>query len=171
MNKNKIAFFVIFLIGFGMVSAILLSCVSQEPERSVQKNKNFITTYTEEFWNKRDFSVFDNYYSDEFIVHFADGDQNREQYKKLCEAYFSAYPDLQITTDLLVSEGDKITKVWTANCTHQGDFMGIPATQNKIVVKGIEVFRIVDGKIVELWASMDNLGMMQQLGVIPPMDQ
>jgi predicted ester cyclase len=49
--------------------------------------------------------------------------------------------------------------------------MGIPATENRIVVKGIEVFRIGDGKIAELWVSMDNLGMMQQLGVIPPMGQ
>ena len=49
--------------------------------------------------------------------------------------------------------------------------MGISATGNQIEVKGIEVFRIADGKIVELWASMDNLGMMQQLGVLPPMGQ
>jgi predicted ester cyclase len=47
--------------------------------------------------------------------------------------------------------------------------MGIPATGKQITIKGIEVFRIADGKIVEVWASMDNLGMLQQLGAIPPM--
>jgi predicted ester cyclase len=48
--------------------------------------------------------------------------------------------------------------------------MGIPATGKRIMVKGIEVFRIADGKIAEIWAVMDNLGMMQQLGVIPAME-
>lgn len=92
---------------------------------------------------------------------------NVEQYKGLCQAYFAAFPDLLVTTDLLVAEGDKVTKVWTVQCTNKGDFLGIPATGKQIVIKGIEVFRIKDGKIAELWASMDNLGMLQQLGVIP----
>ena len=61
-------------------------------------------------------------------MHFSDGDQNTDQYKGLCQAYFIAFPDLHITTDLPVAEGDKVTKVWTANCTHQGDFLGIPTT-------------------------------------------
>src|SRR4030065_2294667 len=100
-------------------------------------------------------------------MHFADGDQTSEQYKGICQAYFTAFPDLHITTDLLVAEGDKVTKVWTANSTHNGEFLGIPATGNRIVIKGIEVFRIADGKIAEVWVNMDNLGMLQQLGVIP----
>ncbi len=49
--------------------------------------------------------------------------------------------------------------------------MGIPATGKRVVVKGMEVFRIVDGMIAENWVSMDNLGMMQQLGIIPPMGE
>lgn len=134
-----------------------------------EKNKEFIDVYTDDFWNKPNIAAFDKYFTADFIVHFADGDQNREQYKGLCEAYFASFPDLHITTDDLVAEGDKVTKVWTANSTHKSEFMGIPATGKQIEVKGIEVFRIEDGKIAELWASMDNLGMMQQLGVIPAM--
>lgn len=134
-----------------------------------EKNKDFIQAYTEDFWNKQNIAVFEKYFTADFIVHNANGDQNFEQYKGLCKAYFTAFPDLYITTDDQVAEGDKVTKVWTANCTHKGEIMGIPATGNQIVVKGIEVFKIEDGKISELWASMDNLGMMQQLGVIPPM--
>ena len=138
---------------------------------SEEKNKDFIRNYTEDFWNKANIFAFEKYYSADFIMHFPDGDQNGEQYKGLCQAYFSAFPDLHITTDLLVAEGDKVTKVWTANCTHKGELMGIKPTGKQIVVKGIEVFRIVDGKITEIWSSMDNLGMLQQLVVIPPPDQ
>jgi steroid delta-isomerase-like uncharacterized protein len=144
---------------------------TEELKTSEEINKDFINTYTEDFWNKHNIAAFDKYYTTDFIMHFADGDQNSEQYKGVCQAYFTAFPDLHITTDDLVAEGDKITKVWTATCTHTGEFMGIPATGKQIVVKGIEVFHIVDGKITEVWASMDNLGMMQQLGVIPPMGE
>jgi steroid delta-isomerase-like uncharacterized protein len=135
-----------------------------------EKNKDFIRVYTEEFWNKQNIAAFDEYLSTDLIVHSPDGDQNYEQYKGLCQAYFSAFPDLHITTDEIVAEADKVTKIWTANSTHKGELMGIPATGKRIKVKGIEVFRIVDGKIAEIWAVMDNLGMMQQLGVIPAME-
>ena len=141
----------------------------EELKTKEEKNKDFMQAYTEDFWNKQNITDFEKYYTADFIVHNANGDQNYEQYKGLCKAYFAAFPDLHITTDDLVAEGDKVVKVWTANCTHKGEFMGIPATGNRIVIKGIEVFRIEDGKILELWASMDSLGMMQQLGVIPPM--
>jgi steroid delta-isomerase-like uncharacterized protein len=132
-----------------------------------EKNKEFINAYTEDFWNNQNIAAFEKYFATGFINHSAGADQNFEQTKGVSQAYFNAFPDLHITTDLLVAEGDKVTKVWTSTCTHKGDFMGIKATGKRIVVKGIEVFRIVDGKIIEIWASMDNLGMMQQLGVIP----
>ena len=134
-----------------------------------EKNKEFIIAYTEDFWNKANISAFEKYYHADFIQHSANVDMNFEQTKGLCQAYFAAFPDLHITTDLLVAEGDKVTKVWTSNCTHKSDFMSIKATGKRVMVKGIEVFRIADGKIAEIWASMDNLGMLQQLGVIPPL--
>lgn len=167
----------ITVIGLVALVVVLAGCQDQETGQLKEqqlleaKNKEFIKSYTEDFWNTQNIDAFDKYYAANFMVHFANGDQNREQAKGLYQAYFAAFPDLHITTDDLVAEGDKVTKVWTANCTHRGEFMGIPATNNQLVVKGIEVFRIIDGKIVELWASMDNLGMMQQLGVIPPLGE
>ena len=165
------------VIGLVALFVVLTGCQDQETSqlRDQQlleaKNKEFIQSYTEDFWNTHNIEAFDKYYAADFVVHFANGDQNREQAKGLYQAYFAAFPDLHITTDDLVAEGDKVTKVWTAKCTHTGEFMGIPATNNKLAVKGIEVFRLADGKIAELWASMDNLGMMQQLGVIPPLGE
>ena len=135
-----------------------------------EKNKDLILVYTAEFWNKQNMAVYDEYFSTGLVVHNPDGDLNNEQYKGLCQAYFAAFPDLHITTDEIIAEGDKVTKVWTANCTHKGELMKIPATGKRIRVKGIELFRIADGKIAEIWAVMDNLGMLQQLGVIPAME-
>ena len=137
----------------------------------MKKNKNFLEVFTEDFWNGQNMAAFEEYFSSDFIYHSAEGDMNAEQYKGLCQAYFEAFPDLHISTDKLIAKKDKVTKIWTAHSTHKGELMGIPATGKAIKIKGIEVFRIVDGKIVELWACMDNLGMLQQLGVIPPMGQ
>jgi steroid delta-isomerase-like uncharacterized protein len=164
MKKNLFAFL-----------ALVLVCTSgsiyAQKNTNIEKNKDFIKVYTEDFWNKHNVAAFEKYFNSDFIVHFAEGDMNAEQYKGLCQAYFAAFPDLNITIDDVIGEGNKVVKIWTANSTHKGDFMGIPATGKPIVVKGIEMFRIADGKIAELWASMDNLGMLQQLGVIPPMGQ
>ena len=154
---------------------MLSGCENQEMKQAYQQksmeeaNKAFINTYTDDFWNTHNIDAFDKYYSTDFKVHNAGGDQNREVYKQLVQSYFTAFPDLHITTDFLVAEGDKVAKVWTANSTHQADFMGIPETGKKIKVKGIEIFRIENGKISELWVCMDNLGMMQQMGVLPTM--
>jgi len=137
----------------------------------MKKNKDFLAAFTADYWNKHNIAAFDNYFTSDFLYHSAEGEMNGEQYKGLCRAYIDAFPDLQITTDDLIAEDDKVTKVWTAHCTHKGDFMGIPPTGKSIVVKGIEVFRIADGKVAELWACMDNLGMLQQLGAIPLLAQ
>jgi predicted ester cyclase len=58
---------------------------------------------------------------------------------------------------------------WTARGTHKGELMGIPATGKPVVVTGMDIFHISSGKVVESWTNWDALGMMQQLGVIPPM--
>jgi steroid delta-isomerase-like uncharacterized protein len=176
MKKTEKTFDFSFLV-IALTVLLLVGCGSQEQEATEElptledKNKELVQANTEKFWNAHDMDVFDEHFSPDFVAHFADGDKTIEEYKGLCQAYMVAFPDLHITTHDLVAEGDKVTKVWTANSTHQGELMGIPATGNKIVVKGIYVYRISEGKIAELWVSMDNLGMMQQLGVIPPMEE
>ena len=156
-------------------TALILVCVSgglyAQNNKNIEKNKAFIKAFNEDFWNKHNVAAFEKYHTTDFIAHYPDGDMNAEQFKGLCQAYFSAFPDLYVKADDLIAEGDKVVKVWTANCTNTGDFMGIPATGKQIVVTGMEVFRIADGKIAENWVIMDNLGMLQQLGVIPPLGE
>ena len=79
----------------------------------------------------------------------------------------SAFPDLNVTVEDLIAEGDKVVARVTTTGTHKGDFMGIPATGRSISVKEFHIVRILNGKAVEHWGLEDSLGMMQQLGVIP----
>jgi steroid delta-isomerase-like uncharacterized protein len=138
---------------------------------SVKENKAFIDRMTKEFWNTGNMAVIGEFYSADYVGHDPSGLMHMEQLKQAAAAYFAAFPDLHIATDDLIAEGDLVVKRWTARFTHTGEYMGIPPTGNKLVVKGIEIFRIADGKIQEVWANMDTLGMLQQLGVIPPLGE
>lgn len=83
-------------------------------------------------------------------------------------SYFSAFPDLQLTLEDLIAEGDKVAVRYRSRGTHRGELMGISATGKPVTVAGISIYRLAEGQIAELWDMPDNLGMLQQLGVVPP---
>jgi steroid delta-isomerase-like uncharacterized protein len=84
--------------------------------------------------------------------------------------YFSslhaAFPDVHMDVEEMIAEGDKIVARVSVSGTHQGEFMGIAPTGNRMTIAGIDILRITDGKVVEHWGKFDDLGMMQQLGVM-----
>lgn len=93
-------------------------------------------------------------------------DQMRQTY----EMVRAAMPDLTFTSDmdLIVAEGDKVVVRGTVSGTHTGaDFFGVPASGKRLAWSGIDISRVVDGKIVERWLNADILGLMQQLGLAP----
>lgn len=87
------------------------------------------------------------------------------------QMYRAAFPDFYWAIEDMIGEGDKIAIRVTARGTHQGDLMGIAPTGRQVTVTGIAIWRIADGKVAEAWVNRDLLGMMQQLGAIPPPDQ
>jgi steroid delta-isomerase-like uncharacterized protein len=87
--------------------------------------------------------------------------------KQFANTLRSAFPGLALRTDDSIAEGDKVVERWTMQGTHQGEFQGTPPTGKQVTVTGIDIFRISGGKLAELRQEVDNLGMLQQLGVIP----
>jgi steroid delta-isomerase-like uncharacterized protein len=79
----------------------------------------------------------------------------------------TAFPDLDITHEDTLAEGDRVMIRWIMRGTHNGPLMDIPATGKLVTVTGTDIFRMAGGKIVELWQHWDQLGLLQQLGVIP----
>jgi len=80
----------------------------------------------------------------------------------------ASFPDMKVTTEDLIAEGDKVVERWTQTQTHTGaPFMNIPPGNKSIVMTGMSIYRIADGKIVEHWGQMDFFGMMAQMGAIP----
>ena len=79
----------------------------------------------------------------------------------------AAFHGLQVTVDDIMAEGDKVTARFTARGVHNGEFMGLPATGKGITMTGIEIFRMKNGKIAELWGEANLMGLMQHLGLLP----
>ena len=79
----------------------------------------------------------------------------------------NGFPDLHITDEDYVAEGDKVAGRFEAQGTHNGEFAGVPATGKPVSFSGINIMRIADGKIVEHWVQYDTMGIMQQIGAIP----
>lgn len=94
-------------------------------------------------------------------------EEGREGLKKSIAMYRSAFPDLQLTIEDQVAEGDKVVTRWVATGTHQGDLMGMSPTGKTSVVGGVGIDRIENGQVVEAWGYWDALGMFQQLGLSP----
>jgi steroid delta-isomerase-like uncharacterized protein len=79
----------------------------------------------------------------------------------------AAFPDLNIAVEQLVADEDNVAIAYTVTGTHEGDFLGIPATGRKIKARGVQIARFENGQIVERWGSSDQLGILQQIGVNP----
>jgi steroid delta-isomerase-like uncharacterized protein len=93
---------------------------------------------------------------------------SRTGLKQLIATFRTAFPDLSCTVEDEIREGDKFAAHWTMRGTHKGSFLGNPSTGRSIVVQGIIFARTADGRIVEDWILVDQLGVLQQLGLVPP---
>ena len=141
---------------------------------SIEANKALIQKWVDNVLNTRDVSDQSLAYqlvATDFVGHFAGQPpiHGLEVYRQFGSQYFSAFPDLRITPEDLVAEGDKVTMRYDWRGTHKGELMGIPATGKQVTTSGISILRVANGKIAEQWDSFDNLGMLQQIGVIPTM--
>jgi steroid delta-isomerase-like uncharacterized protein len=92
-----------------------------------------------------------------------------EGVKESVRGYREAFPDIHISIDEQVAEGDLVATRWTGRGTHRGELFGIPPTGKETTVSGITIDRFKDGKIAESHTNWDTLGLLQQIGAIPTM--
>lgn len=139
-----------------------------------EQNKTLVRRGVEEIWNQGHFAVADEVVASDFVAHATSMNgkiMGREAITQYFAALRSAFPDLEFTIEDHIAEGSRVVTRWTARGTHRGDFQGIPATGKQVCLSGIDIDRIADGQIAECWMSLDGLGLLQQLGVIPAPDQ
>jgi steroid delta-isomerase-like uncharacterized protein len=136
---------------------------------STKDNKAIVRRFVDEVWSKGNMAVADEVVAANVVDHNPIPGQAAgvEGIKQVVATFRRAFPDAQFRSEDMIAEGDKVVTRWTGRGTHKGEFADIPATGRAIVMTGIDIFRVANGKIVERWANQDDLGMMKQLGVIP----
>jgi steroid delta-isomerase-like uncharacterized protein len=142
----------------------------EQSTMSIEENKAAERRFYEEVWGKHNLDVVDELVVPEVVEHnpaVPGQGRGREGFRQTVAMALSAFPDMQITIEDLVAEGDKVVVRWMGRGTHRGEFIGILPTNKQVTPAGIDIWRYEGGKRVESWRQWDLLGLMQQLGVIP----
>jgi serine phosphatase RsbU (regulator of sigma subunit) len=130
-----------------------------------EQNKASFRRYLEEAWNQSNLEIVDEVF-DRYVSHQPDGsvlERGPEDVKRFVGEFRSAFPDLRISPDDQIAEGDKVVSHGTIRGTHQGEFRGMAPTGEETEIKGMAIFRFSsEGKVVESWDSYDQLSLMRQ---------
>lgn len=131
--------------------------------------KDVARRYVETVWNEGNVEEMDEVLTEHQVYHdpTGDGEEPLSEFKAFIRGYHRAFPDLQFAVDDYIAEGDLVSFWGRATGTHEGRFMGIEPTGNRIDIMGINVVRVEDGKVAERWANVDIFGMLKQLGRDP----
>lgn len=135
---------------------------------SAEDNKAIVRRISEEGLNQHNPALVDELCGPNVVFH--DGSRTvrgLQSYKRLLLKFFTAFPDAHFTTEELIAEGDTVAVRRTFRGKHTGSFMGIPPTGKQVTTTVMTINRFAGGKIVEVWNNTDELGLLQQLGVIP----
>lgn len=137
---------------------------------STEQNKTIIRRIPEELFNQGNLAAADELFAPNYTGHrpFPPGwPTGVAGVKQFASVLRTAFPDLHLAVEDVLGDGDKVVVRITASGTQQGAFMGIPATGKRAVWTETHICRMAGGQVVEHWVNTDQLGMLQQLGVIP----
>ena len=119
--------------------------------------------------SERNPDLIEEFYPPDLVWHEPDQDiRGYEEARQFVSTFFDAFPDINITVEDAIAEGDQAVTRYTIRGTHRGETEEFgPPTGRQMEVEGITIHRIEGGKIVEEWERYDNLSVMQQLGLVP----
>lgn len=139
-----------------------------------EENKALSRRFYDEVFSQGNLAAVDEIVAADCVDHnppgpgFASG---AEGIKQVVGMFRAAFPDLSVTVEDQIAEGDRVVNRLSAQGTHQGELMGIPPTGKSVSIGIVDIMRIQGGKVVERWGEADLMGMMQQLGVVSPPGQ
>jgi steroid delta-isomerase-like uncharacterized protein len=127
--------------------------------------------FFEDVFNEGRLDVLDEIMSDDFRAHDPQnqfGDlRGPAAARAVVELYRGAFPDVRMTIEDVIEQGDRVVTRWTATGTHDGELNGLAPTGKTVTVTGMSIDRITAGRIAESWVNWDTLGLMQQIGAAP----
>lgn len=147
---------------------------------SLEANKALVRRLYEELWGGGNVAVIDECVARDYVNHQRTVDPHvdapmsavdicgAELFKRLVQAWRTGFPDVTTTVEDQIAEGDKVVTRWVSRGTHTGMWNRLPPSRHPIVVEGISIDRIADGRIVESWTNWDLVGLLEQIEARPP---
>jgi predicted ester cyclase len=136
-------------------------------------NKQIVKEFIAALFTDGDLTAIDRYVDPGFINHdppLPGSSDGPDGMRKVAEIMRQAFPDWRSDVQHMIAEGDLVAEHFVAHGTHRGSVMGESPTGQDVVLRGVNIFRITNAKIVERWGRLDDLGLMQQLGLAPGPD-
>ena len=132
-------------------------------------NKALVAEFIDALFTSGELEAVDRYLAPGFVNHdpFPGFAPDREGMRQTAQAFRQAFPDWHAGQEAHIAEGDLVAERFTARGTHQGELLGAAPTGREVVLAGINIFRGEDGKVAERWGRTDDLGFLQQLGIVP----
>ena len=137
---------------------------------STEENKAIIRRIYEEVFNQGNLAVADELIATNYVSHVPGGQEYKgpEGFKQFITQTRTAFPDLHMTVEHIIAEGDKVAHCGKLQGTFKGETMGIAPTGKQVAMTVTTISRFAGGKEVEAWMNYDQLSMYQQMGVAPP---
>ena len=135
---------------------------------SVEENKELVRRFYEKVWNLGETDFAFEVFAYDYVRHDfrkTDALPGPAGQKKIADDFRAAFPDLEMTVDFMIGEGDFVAGRWTATGTHTGSWGGVEPTGRRVKFSAVNLYRFEDGKVAEIWNRGDDLGLMEQLGV------
>jgi len=135
---------------------------------AIEQNKNTVTEFIDALFTKGDLGAVDEYLAEKFVNHDPPigVTADREGMRAAGAMFRAAFPDWHSEMDILVGEGDLVVEHFTASGTQRGEIFGVPPSGCAVALPGINIWRVRDGRIVERWGRLDELGLLRQLGLV-----
>jgi len=165
------------ILPMALILCFMVSCQNKEAmaeleamkaQAEVEEQNKELVKRAWEAWSKGDFETYKELLAPDFVFYFPSRSttpMSQEEPIEIRKMLQKAFPDISWSMEELIATEDKVIIRFIERGTHEGEFMGIPATGNKYETSGISIRRIENGKIVEAREELDMLGLMQQLGM------
>ncbi len=136
----------------------------------MNENTALVNRAFREVWNEGNYTNLNQYVASDMIIHSSlQGEEIRGPagVKQFYTSLRAAFPDIHFVVEDQLVQGDRVVTRWTARATHKGEYRGVPPTGKQITMTGIDIDRIVNGKVVEYWPITDELSLLRQLDALP----
>ena len=131
-------------------------------------SKAVVMRYYQEVCNEGQIASLDELCAEDYVNHNPGPGMppTRDGDKMMIAMYRAMFPDMRVTVEDMICEGDKVVTRWVGKATHRGEMPGIPPTGREVTISGIDISRVVNGRIQEAWHQEDQFSLMQQIGML-----